>query len=256
MKTYTIEQQGMLKILEHIYSILKNGSTKSSVEIMMKTGLESKYWRKLINGGIIDNKGSNRYPDWLWIPILPNIYMAIETLKDIPDYINPRDDKLKDLKQFENLEIKCLYCGKSFFPKRKDAKFCSDKCRVYCNRKTQKVNISFAEFWGLYDKKIGNNERVEKKWNALSDFERISIMEYIPKYKKSQPDKQFRKNPETFLNNKSWNDEIVIHSNPVFMEKKYTIIEALSLISDEQLKDELKKRGWSGSVTISRTMNL
>ena len=34
-------------------------------------------------------------------------------------------------------------------------------------------------------------------------------MNYIELYKQSQPDKQFRKNPETFLNNKSWNDEII-----------------------------------------------
>ena len=34
-------------------------------------------------------------------------------------------------------------------------------------------------------------------------------MEHIPKYKQAQPDKKFRKNPETFLNNKSWNDEII-----------------------------------------------
>jgi hypothetical protein len=34
-------------------------------------------------------------------------------------------------------------------------------------------------------------------------------MEYIPKYKEAQPDKLFRKDPATFLNNKSWNDEII-----------------------------------------------
>jgi hypothetical protein len=34
-------------------------------------------------------------------------------------------------------------------------------------------------------------------------------MEHVAKYKQAQPDKKFRKNPETYLNNKSWNDEII-----------------------------------------------
>ena len=34
-------------------------------------------------------------------------------------------------------------------------------------------------------------------------------MEYLPKYKLSQPEKKFRKDPDTFLNNKSWNDELI-----------------------------------------------
>jgi len=34
-------------------------------------------------------------------------------------------------------------------------------------------------------------------------------MEYIPKYKLSQPNKKFRKDPLTFLNNDGWLDEII-----------------------------------------------
>jgi hypothetical protein len=34
-------------------------------------------------------------------------------------------------------------------------------------------------------------------------------MEYIPNYRAATPDKTYRKNPETFLNNKSWNDELI-----------------------------------------------
>lgn len=90
------------------------------------------------------------------------------------------------------------------------------------------INISFGDFWDLYDKKSGNKEKLEAKWAALSDEERLLAMDYIPKYKLSQPDKKFRKNPETFLNNKSWNDEIIGLSdnttpkyNPSIFEKEY-----------------------------------
>lgn len=75
------------------------------------------------------------------------------------------------------------------------------------------INVSFEEFWFFYDKKRGDKTKLEKKWNSLTDMERVMIMEYIPLYRESQPDKAFRKDPETFLNNKSWNDEIIIKTN-------------------------------------------
>lgn len=73
----------------------------------------------------------------------------------------------------------------------------------------EEINIPFIKFWDLYDKKIGDKDKIKKKWDKLKNQDRIDIIEYIPKYKKSQPDKKFRKNPETFLNNKSWHDEII-----------------------------------------------
>lgn len=71
------------------------------------------------------------------------------------------------------------------------------------------INIDFEWFWNAYDKKIGEKQKLKKKWHKLSDEERQNAMNYIELYKQAVPDKQFRKNPETFLNNKSWNDEII-----------------------------------------------
>jgi hypothetical protein len=76
-------------------------------------------------------------------------------------------------------------------------------------RKEKESNISFDFFWNLYDKKIGDKSKLSKKWDKLKDEERQAAIDYIPKYKESQPEKQYRKNPETFLNNKSWNDELI-----------------------------------------------
>ncbi len=44
-------------------------------------------------------------------------------------------------------------------------------------------------------------------------------MLYIPKYKAAQPNKQYRKNPETFLNNKSWNDELIYYGTSADVSK-------------------------------------
>lgn len=68
---------------------------------------------------------------------------------------------------------------------------------------------SFEDFWNTYDKKRGDILKVKKKWDTLKQLDKESVMAYIPTYKQAQPDKQFRKDPSTFLNNKSWNDEII-----------------------------------------------
>ena len=76
--------------------------------------------------------------------------------------------------------------------------------------KGEKVDkIPFDEFWDLYDKKTGDKTKISKKWNKLSKSIQEEIIDYLPKYKQSQPDKYFRKNPEKFLNNKGWKDEII-----------------------------------------------
>jgi len=66
----------------------------------------------------------------------------------------------------------------------------------------------FSKFWDDYDKKVGK-VKTQKKWDKISNGDKLKIRDHIPKYKASQPDKQFRKNPEVYLNNESWNDEII-----------------------------------------------
>lgn len=83
------------------------------------------------------------------------------------------------------------------------------------------INIDFDFFWNDYDKKVGDKQKLKNKWNKLSDKDRNDIMEYLPLYIEAVPDKQFRKNPETFLNNKSWLDEIVKRTNPDNYKQSY-----------------------------------
>ena len=68
--------------------------------------------------------------------------------------------------------------------------------------------VGFETFWNQYDKKVGR-PKCEKLWSKLTLEERKMCLDYIPLYKQAQPEKQYRKNPETFLRNKSWNDEII-----------------------------------------------
>lgn len=93
----------------------------------------------------------------------------------------------------------------------------------------ENINIDFEWFWNDYDKKVGDKQKLKKKWNKLTDEERQNAMNYLDLYKQSVPDKQFRKNPETFLNNKSWNDEIINRSITPIHKLSYSEREANAL---------------------------
>lgn len=93
---------------------------------------------------------------------------------------------------------------------RKSTSYQPSIIEEYIEYKEEKNNIySFDDFWNDYDKKVGDKKKLMKKWEGISDSDKAMIKDYIPRYKKSQPDKKYRKNPETFFNNKSWNDEII-----------------------------------------------
>ena len=93
----------------------------------------------------------------------------------------------------------------------------------------ENINIDFEWFWNDYDKKVGDKQKLKKKWNKLTDQERQNAMNYLDLYKQSVPDKQFRKNPETFLNNKSWNDEIINRSITPIHKLSYAERETIAL---------------------------
>lgn len=69
----------------------------------------------------------------------------------------------------------------------------------------------FRDFWELYDKKVGKSD-CQKVYAKISLKDRKAIFEYLPKYIQAQPVKQFRKNPLSFLHQRSWEDEIIIRN--------------------------------------------
>jgi hypothetical protein len=71
----------------------------------------------------------------------------------------------------------------------------------------------FDDFWDDYEKKVGDKDKLRGKWAKVCNRDRLLIKDYIPRYISAQPNKKYRKNPETFLNQKSWNDEIIEDNN-------------------------------------------
>lgn len=83
-----------------------------------------------------------------------------------------------------------------------------EQVKVYNNKECKnEKNKYFDEFWNIYDKKVDRSKAL-KLWNGLLETEIKQILEYVPKYKLATPDKQFRKDPATFLRNRSWENEL------------------------------------------------
>lgn len=78
--------------------------------------------------------------------------------------------------------------------------------------KDKELEKSFLIFWELYDKKTSYGKCLTK-WKNLTNKDRNLILQNVEEYVKSTPNKLYRKNPETYLNNKSWNDEIIVINN-------------------------------------------
>jgi len=98
----------------------------------------------------------------------------------------------------------------------------------------------FDYFWRQYNKKVGNIEKIQKKWLALTELEREAIMDYIPNYVLSTPEKKFRKNPETFLNQRGWEDEIIANTKNQTQTDKYAT--AIKAVDDIDFSDRVDKK--------------
>ena len=73
---------------------------------------------------------------------------------------------------------------------------------------TEVRTADFDEWWDMYDLKCGRSDCI-KKWAKMTEEERRACMDATPAYVASTPDKQWRKRPLTYLNQKAWNDEII-----------------------------------------------
>jgi len=88
--------------------------------------------------------------------------------------------------------------------------------------------VQFEKFWNLYDKKE-DRIKCEGKWNRLTNKEQEECIANLPAYITSTPDKQYRKNPATYLNNKSWENEIIIPTNKAALNSTLTYDEILKM---------------------------
>lgn len=81
------------------------------------------------------------------------------------------------------------------------------------SNKKKEVSLwpSFDDFWNKYDKKVGKPNSL-KFWKKVSQADREKIMVHLNLY--TLTEKKFRKDPERYLKNETWNDEVVLGGAP------------------------------------------
>ena len=127
-----------------------------------------------------------------------------------------------------------------------------EACRQYLETKTQPVksvkpekpsgliddDLSdlFDQVWDVYGKK-GNKKTSKSKYLKLSEANRDLMAHHILRYINSTPDKQYRKNLETYINQECWNDEIVQSKAP------QKAADSIELLTDRSWADDLMGGG-------------
>lgn len=115
---------------------------------------------------------------------------------------------------------------------------------------------TFENAWNLYDKKVGNKADLKRRWNSLSKTDRKAATEYIPSYVLSQPDKKYRKNFQTFINQRGWEDEIIGLSAPEQASQPQQQSNINKLIEETKVKKASWREEFQDSVTKSRILGM
>jgi hypothetical protein len=72
--------------------------------------------------------------------------------------------------------------------------------------KKEETQDDFDIFWNMYAKKK-DTAKCKAKWKKLSPSDKDEIFKTLGLYLESTPDKQYRKNPLTYLNGEIWKDD-------------------------------------------------
>ena len=170
--------------LEHDCRIIarNTGSTPQKVEQMMKSFIHLGLLNA-DNGHVFCLKLASRCDDFTAKAVRRN---GIKTLSNQSVGVSPIKSDFVRLEEEEEV--------------RKRSKKLEEEKEV--------INDRFAEFWDLYGKKT-DSSKCKAKFSKLTSTEIVLIFTNLPLYIKSTPDKQYRKNPITWLNGKCWNDEIM-----------------------------------------------
>lgn len=83
-----------------------------------------------------------------------------------------------------------------------------DSAKTLPAKKPKELNISFDTFWDLYDHKSTNKKTAQTKWKNLTNQQRQAVIDHLPAYIQSTPDKTYRKHPSSYLTQEHWNTPI------------------------------------------------
>jgi len=94
--------------------------------------------------------------------------------------------------------------------------------------------LPFKNFWDSYDKKIGSKQKCNQKWDKLTFEIQNDILNHLDNYIPSTPDKRYRVNPETYLNQRRWENEIINNQDGTKKQRGATDEQILTSIINAQ----------------------
>lgn len=98
----------------------------------------------------------------------------------------------------------------------------------------------FDQVWDLYGKK-GNKKSSKAKYLKLSETIIQDLLNHIPVYVLSTPDKQYRKNFETYLNQEVWNDEVTHETHQQANQPKPSLIDRVKANTEQRARDRAER---------------
>ena len=107
-------------------------------------------------------------------------------------------------------------------PKKADSVSVSVSDSVNVSDKEEKEIYSFGDFWSVYDKKV-DVKKCKYRYSKLSPADQQKIKNTISDYVTANAEKQFRKNPLTYLNGECWKDEIEMQPQ----QKRYNPLDTI-----------------------------
>ena len=135
--------------------------------------------------------------------------------------LNERNEKSRKAKESANCRWKNANALRTDCERiaRKEKKGNKIKNKYNGESKDSPAEFSFENIWELYERK-GNKKTSKAKWDRLSNTNKALALKHIPRYVGATPDKQYRKNFETYLNQEVWNDNLL--SNDLNSRKSHS----------------------------------
>lgn len=113
------------------------------------------------------------------------------------------------------------------------------------NKERNNKDESFFLFWNGYPTKVGK-AKVQAKWSKLSIKEKETILASLPKYVAYKPFEGYtHPNPETFLNQRRWEDEAYQTSPNINRPPLNPLAVNMALKGSKDTLDNLLSKGWT-----------
>jgi len=120
------------------------------------------------------------------------------------------------------------------------------------------IDSAFDYVWELYGKK-GNHKMSKARYSKLSAAIQNKIIDHIPDYVLSTPEKKFRKDFQSYLNLEAWNDEVIqneTHQQPNQPRRSSAVDRAQSAADERKRRREIEFRERHGSLVDGANENV